>query len=195
MTISLTHTTVAVGTDAGNGEIRKAQWNEEHTLTMATSRLLGRTTAGTGAAEEISVGSNLSLATGSLNLAASPSITSLTLSGQATTTLQTLTDGANIDWNCASGAKAKVTLAGNRTMNAVTNAVEGTAYSLWVIQDGTGSRTLSWTTSGAGSFDFGTDGAPVLTTTASRADLLGFEAISIGGTLKLRFVGIKKGFS
>lgn len=33
MTISVTHTTVAVGTDAGNGEIRKAQWNEEHTVT------------------------------------------------------------------------------------------------------------------------------------------------------------------
>jgi hypothetical protein len=31
--ISITHTTVAVGTDAGNGEIRKAQWNEAHTVT------------------------------------------------------------------------------------------------------------------------------------------------------------------
>lgn len=33
MAISVTHTTVAVGTDAGNGEIRKAQWNEAHTIT------------------------------------------------------------------------------------------------------------------------------------------------------------------
>jgi hypothetical protein len=31
--ISVTHTTVATGTDAGNGEIRKAQWNEAHTVT------------------------------------------------------------------------------------------------------------------------------------------------------------------
>lgn len=29
---SITHATVAVGTDAGNGEIRKAQWNEDHVL-------------------------------------------------------------------------------------------------------------------------------------------------------------------
>lgn len=36
-------------------------------LTMATSRLLGRTTAGTGAIEEISVGSGLSLSAGSLS--------------------------------------------------------------------------------------------------------------------------------
>lgn len=190
MAISLTHTTVAVGTDNGNGEIAKAQWNENHTITMATSRLLGRTTASEGAVEELSVGTNLTLSAGSLNLS-----TSIVLTGQATITLQTLTDGANIAWNCNSGAKAKVTLAGNRTMDAVTNAIEGTSYSLWIIQDGTGSRTLTFTTTGAGSFDFGTDGAPTLTTTASKADLLGFEAISIGGTLKLRFAGIKKGFT
>ena len=38
-------------------------------LTMATARLIGRTTAGTGAAEELTVGSGLSLATGSLDTA------------------------------------------------------------------------------------------------------------------------------
>lgn len=110
-------------------------------------------------------------------------------------TLATLTDGASISWDVSTGQKAKVTLGGSRTMSAVSNAVEGGTYLLWVIQDGTGSRTISWTTSGAGSFDFGTDGAPTLTTTASRADLLAFEAISIGGTLKLRYAGIKKGFA
>ena len=110
-------------------------------------------------------------------------------------TLATLTDGATISWTVSTGQKAKVTLGGNRTMNAVTGAVEGYSYFIWVIQDGTGSRTISWTTTGAGSFDFGTDGAPTLTTTASKADLLCFEAISIGGTLKLRYAGSKKGFT
>jgi hypothetical protein len=119
----------------------------------------------------------------------------LSITSQATLPLQTLTDGANIAWNCNLGAKAKVTLEGNRTVDAVTNAIEGTSYLLWVIQDGTGGRTITWTTSGAGSFDFGAEGAPVLTATASRADLLGFEAVSIGGTLKLRFAGVKKGFA
>lgn len=110
-------------------------------------------------------------------------------------TLATLTDGATINWAAAGAQKAKVTIAGNRTMAAVTGAVEGATYLLWVIQDGTGSRTLSWTTSGAGSFDFGTAGAPTLTTTASQGDLLSFEAITIASTLKLRFAGIAKGFS
>lgn len=69
MAVSLKHTTQAVGTDAGNGEIRKAQWNEEHALTLATARLLGRTTAGTGSAEEISADASLTLASGALGVA------------------------------------------------------------------------------------------------------------------------------
>lgn len=121
--------------------------------------------------------------------------TAMGWSAQQYIPLATLTDGANIGWAVGTAQKAKVTLGGNRTMDAVTGAVEGASYLLWVIQDGTGSRTISWTTSGAGSFDFGADGAPTLTTTASKADLLAFEAISIGGTLKLRFAGIKKGFA
>jgi hypothetical protein len=114
---------------------------------------------------------------------------------QQSFTLSALTDAATINWDVSSAQKTKVTLGGNRTMAAVTNAVEGASYFIWVIQDGTGSRTITWTTSGAGSFDFGVDGVPTLTTTASKADLLCFEAISIGGTLKLRHAGIKKGFA
>lgn len=68
MAVSLTHTTVAVGTEAGNGKIGKAEWNEAHTLTCATSKLLGRTTAGDGAVEEISVGSGLTFASGTLKI-------------------------------------------------------------------------------------------------------------------------------
>ena len=123
-------------------------------------------------------------------------ITGLKFQGTCYTDLATLTDGANITWvvNSNFGQKAKVTLGGNRTMNAVTGAVEGATYFLWVVQDGTGTRLISWTTSGAGSFDFGAAGTPALTTTASKGDLLTFEAISIAGTLKLRFTGIAKGF-
>lgn len=35
MTVTVVHATTATGTDAGNGEIRKAQWNEAHTVTNA----------------------------------------------------------------------------------------------------------------------------------------------------------------
>lgn len=66
MAISLKHTTQATGTDAGNGEIRKAQWNEEHTLTSATNVVIGRATAGTGAVEELAPGSGLAIGSGTL---------------------------------------------------------------------------------------------------------------------------------
>lgn len=43
-------------------------------LTMASARLLGRTTASSGAAEEISVGASLSLSGGSLDLGSAPAL-------------------------------------------------------------------------------------------------------------------------
>jgi hypothetical protein len=59
-------------------------------------------------------------------------------------TPQTLTDQAAIDWDLAAGGAAKVTLAGNRTMNAPTNMVEGAWYRLRIIQDATGTRLITW---------------------------------------------------
>jgi hypothetical protein len=53
-------------------------------LTMATARLLGRTTSATGAAEEITVGTGLSLVTGTLTATA----TSASLSNDTTTASQ-----------------------------------------------------------------------------------------------------------
>ena len=72
MTVSLKHTTQAAGTDAGNGEIRKAQWNEEHTLSLATGKLLGRSTAGTGTVEEITPGTGLTISAGNLDVSTVP---------------------------------------------------------------------------------------------------------------------------
>ena len=53
MAIQIKHATTAVGTEAGDGEIGKTEWNEAHTLTLETGKLLGRTTAGSGAVEEV----------------------------------------------------------------------------------------------------------------------------------------------
>jgi len=67
MALSLLHATLATGTDAGNGDIHKAEWNQEHAIVMATNSLLGRSTAGTGSVEEIAIGSGLSLSAGTLS--------------------------------------------------------------------------------------------------------------------------------
>jgi hypothetical protein len=58
--------------------------------------------------------------------------------------VQTLTDGANIDWDLNAGGQAKITLGGNRTLNNPSNMVAGAVYSLRVIQDGTGTRLITW---------------------------------------------------
>jgi hypothetical protein len=83
----------------------------------------------------------------------------------------TLTDGSSIDWNAETQDVAKVTLAGNRTLNAPSNGTTGQFISLLVIQDGTGSRTLTWNAV----YEFASDTAPTLTTTASKGDVFVFR--------------------
>jgi hypothetical protein len=82
MTISLKHAFTSAKADGPDStQVQPSNWNAEHTLTMATSRLVGRTTAGNGAAEEIAVGANLSLLGGTLNLASDITVTNATVGG------------------------------------------------------------------------------------------------------------------
>jgi len=83
---------------------------------------------------------------------------------------QTLTDGATVTWDVSLGAMGVLTLGGNRTMAAPTNLRSGEAYALRVIQDATGSRTLTWNAV----FKWPGGTAPTLTTTAAAIDILSF---------------------
>ena len=82
-----------------------------------------------------------------------------------------LSDGGSISWNALTQPVAKVTLGGNRTLGAASGGVAGQFISLLVIQDGTGSRTLTWNAA----YEFASDTAPTLTTTASKGDLFVFR--------------------
>lgn len=54
MTISLKHAFTNPKSDGGDATVvRPSNWNAEHTLLMAADRVLGRVTAGDGAAEEL----------------------------------------------------------------------------------------------------------------------------------------------
>lgn len=71
MAISLKHAFTSGKSDGADASlVQPSNWNAEHTLTLGTGRLLGRTTAGTGAAEEISAGTGLTLSGGSLSVTA-----------------------------------------------------------------------------------------------------------------------------
>ena len=95
------------------------------------------------------------------------------VSGAVANVEDTLTDGATITWDVIDSPVAKVTLGGNRTLSAPsgTTPIAGQFISLTVIQDATGSRTLTWNSV----YEFTADTAPTLTTTASKADLFVFK--------------------
>ena len=83
----------------------------------------------------------------------------------------TLTDASTISWDVSTSSVAKVTLGANRTLGAATNAQTGQFVSLLIIQDGTGSRTVTFNAA----YEFKDDTAPTLTTTAAKGDLFVFR--------------------
>ena len=81
-------------------------------------------------------------------------------------TISTLTDGATITPDFATANNFTVTLGGNRTIANPTNLTAGQSGSIFIVQDGTGSRTGAW-----GSYwDFAAGAAPTLTTDANAID-------------------------
>ena len=83
----------------------------------------------------------------------------------------TLTDASTIAWDTLTKSVAKVTLTDNRTLGAATGAQAGQFISILFIQDGTGSRTVSFNAA----YEFKDDTAPTLTTTAAKGDLFVFR--------------------
>lgn len=61
-------------------------------------------------------------------------------------TVTTLTDAATITWPANQGYAYLVTLGGNRTFANPSDQTIGALYTLVVVQDATGSRTLTWGT-------------------------------------------------
>ena len=110
----------------------------------------------------------------------------MSLAAAAVNPEATLTDASTISWNVLTSPVAKVTLGANRTLGAGTGAITGQFVSLLVIQDGTGSRTLSFNAA----YEFKDDTAPTLTTTASKGDLFvfrynGSKFLEVGRNLNL----------
>jgi hypothetical protein len=56
MPISLKHAFTSAKADGPDAtRVQPSNWNAEHTITMATGNVIGRTTAGDGAAEELPI--------------------------------------------------------------------------------------------------------------------------------------------
>ena len=83
----------------------------------------------------------------------------------------TLSDASTVTWNALTQSVAKVTLGGNRTIGLASGGIAGAFISILVIQDGTGSRTVTWNAA----YEFAANTAPTLTTTADLGDLFVFR--------------------
>ena len=83
----------------------------------------------------------------------------------------TLSFDATQDWDVRASPVAQVTLTANVTFDLPSNPTTGQYISILCIQDGTGSRTISWNAA----FEFTGDSAPTATTTASKGDMFTFR--------------------
>jgi len=110
----------------------------------------------------------------------------MSLAAAAVNPEATLSDASTVSWNGLTSPVAKVTLGGNRTLGAASGVITGQFLSILFIQDGTGSRTISFNAA----YEHTGDVAPVLTTTANKGDLFvyrynGAKFLEVGRNLNL----------
>jgi hypothetical protein len=173
-TDTLTNKTLTAPKIANAGFVADANGNEQ---------IIFNTTA--SAVNEIAVTNAATGTTGPLIQSSGETNVDLRLSGKGTGKVHNITgtydditadsDGATITFNMATSNVHSVTLGGNRTL-AVSNVSAGQRFMLRLLQDGTGSRTVTWFTT----IKWAGGSAPTLTTTASKADLVGFLCTSAG---------------
>ena len=92
------------------------------------------------------------------------------LTGGAAANITALSDGATITIDMATACHHSVTLGGNRTFAAPSNQVVGQSGSIFITQDGTGSRTAAFNSA----FKFVGGTAPTLTTGAGLTDRIDY---------------------
>lgn len=121
--------------------------------------------------------------------AALPSADAPALINSTIATVTALTDATTIATNAALSNYGRVTLGGNRTLGNPTNPTNGQRYTWELIQDATGSRTLTL----GSAFALGTTiTSTTLTTTAAKRDFL--TAVYNSTTAKWYVTDFTKGY-
>lgn len=173
-TDTLSNKTLTAPKIANGGYIADANGNEQvvFNTTSSATTYVDVTNAATGT-------------TGPLVKAAGETNVDLRLGGSGTGKIHDTTgrygdltsdsDGATITFNMATSNLHTVTLGGNRTL-ALSNVAVGQCFILRLVQDGSGSRTVTWFST----IKWAGGSAPTLTTTANKTDVLGFICTSSG---------------
>lgn len=112
-----------------------------------------------------------------------------TMSGYFRSSVVTLTDAATIAVDASLGNIFKVTLGGNRTLGTPTNPLDGQRITFQITQDGTGGRTLAYSSG----YNLGVDMIGIsLSTTAGATDYIG--AIYRAATSTWNIIAISRGY-
>ena len=95
-------------------------------------------------------------------------ITDIYLNGSAAAVINTLVDGATVTPIFGANNNFTLTLGGNRAIANPTGPTPGQSGTIYIIQDGTGGRTLTW----GNTWRFQGNTAPTLSTAANSVDML-----------------------
>jgi hypothetical protein len=123
-----------------------------------------------------SAGSGNVIVSGDIGIGSTVPAAALDVTGQVYSRRSALTYASTITVNWQNGNVQSVTLTGNPTIT-FSNGQDGGRYILIVKQDGTGSRTVTWSNA---NWPGGT--APTLTTTASKWDYITFIYNGVSST-------------
>jgi hypothetical protein len=120
------------------------------------------------------------------NLAAFLQLSGGIMAGALVPAVVALSFSSMVAVNAGTGNDFTLTLTGSATIQTPTNPAAGQAISFALQQDSTGSRTVTW----GGGYDFGSAGAPALSTGANKVDVVGFRYhAGLGRWLCLGFAG------
>ena len=133
---------------------------------------------GIAAGAEVNVQSDWDAGSGDAQILNKPTLVGLagdnTWTGSQRGSVSTITYGATVAIDMDTTNNHKITLTGNIRFNNPTNCdadAVGQSGSIFIIQDGTGSRTAAWgTDGGTSSFHWKGGTAPTLSTTADAVD-------------------------
>jgi hypothetical protein len=85
-----------------------------------------------------------------------------------------LTYAATVTPDFATSNMFSLTATGNFTLANPTNVVAGTSYLIFITQDATGSRVITW----GSNFKFPTNSVNTLSTAANKVDIISVVALS-----------------
>ena len=120
---------------------------------------------------DVSVGGVLFVnATAGIGVGVAAPLAQVHIAQNAIADIVSLTDGTSVSISFQNGQNFHLTLAGNRTLESPNHSVPGQVGSIFLVQDGTGSRTLSY----GANWEFPAASAPTLSTSAAAVDRLDY---------------------